>query len=58
MPARMLEEARAMGARLVACDTTVRLCGYTPEVLSGKLDEVMGLAALWRLTEGARLLTL
>ncbi|QSQ16171.1 DsrE family protein [Myxococcus landrumensis] len=57
-PARMLEEARALGAKLIACDTTVRLCGFEPEALQGALDEVMGLASLWRLTQGARTLTL
>ena len=56
-PAKMLEEARALGARLVACDTTVRLCGFDPQRLEGPLDEVMGLASLWRLTAGARTLT-
>lgn len=57
-PARMLEEARALGARLIACDTTVRICGFVPEELERTLDEVMGLASLWRLTQGARTLTL
>ncbi|MBJ6764353.1 DsrE family protein [Myxococcaceae bacterium JPH2] len=57
-PARMLEEARALGARLIACDTTVRICGFTPQELEGTLDEVMGLASMWRLTEGARVLAL
>ena len=57
-PARMLAEARELGARLVACDTTVRICGYAPEALTGTLDEVMGLASLWRLTDGARTLAL
>lgn len=58
-PQKMLQEARSLGARLVACDTTVRLCGYQPEQLQGSaLDEVMGLASLWRLTEGARTLSL
>lgn len=58
-PARMLEEARALGAKLVACDTTVRICGYVPDdLLRGPLDEVMGLASLWRLTDGARTLAL
>jgi peroxiredoxin family protein len=57
-PARMLEEARALGAKLVACDTTVRICGYAPEELRGTLDEVLGLASLWRLTDGARTLAL
>jgi len=57
-PMRMLQEARALGARLIACDTTVKICGYGPDDLEGKLDEVMGLASIWRLTEGARVLTL
>jgi peroxiredoxin family protein len=57
-PAQMLQEARGLGARLVACDTTVRLCGLAPHELEGVLDEVMGLASLWRLTAGARMLTL
>ncbi len=57
-PARMLEEARTLGARLIACDTTVRICGFIPQELEGTLDEVMGLASLWRLTEGARTLAL
>ncbi|WP_163783475.1 DsrE family protein [Myxococcus vastator] len=57
-PPRMLAEARTLGARLIACDTTVRICGYSPEALEGTLDEVMGMASLWRLTAGARVLTL
>ncbi|MBZ4415987.1 DsrE family protein [Myxococcus sp. RHSTA-1-4] len=57
-PARMLEEARALGAKLIACDTTVRICGFVPEELERTLDEVMGLASLWRLTQGARTLAL
>jgi predicted peroxiredoxin len=57
-PATMLQDARGLGARLVACDTTVKLCGFTPGDLerAGDLDEVMGLAQLWKLTEGARVL--
>ena len=57
-PARMLDEARQLGAKLIACDTTVRICGFVPEELEGTLDEVMGLASLWRLTQGARTLAL
>jgi peroxiredoxin family protein len=56
-PRQMLEEARSLGARLIACDTTVKICALSNEELSGKLDEVMGLATLWRLTHGARILT-
>ncbi len=57
-PLRMLEEARALGVRLIACDTTVKICGLTARELEGRLDEVMGLASIWRLTEGARTLSL
>lgn len=56
-PARMLAEARSMGAKLIACDTNVRLCGFSPDDLRGRLDEVIGLPSIWRLTEGARVLT-
>lgn len=57
-PQRLLDEARAMGARVLACDTTVKLCGLVPAQLEaqGAVDEVMGLPSLWRLTEGARVL--
>jgi peroxiredoxin family protein len=58
-PLRMLEEARALGAKFIACDTTVKICGLAPKELEGQqLDEVMGLASIWRLTEGARTLSL
>lgn len=57
-PRQMLEEARGMGARFVACDSTVKLCGLVAADLDRVLDEVMGLASIWRLTEGARVLTL
>jgi predicted peroxiredoxin len=56
-PSKMLEEARALGARLVACDSTVKVCGFDPAQLAGILDEVMGLPAIWRLTEGARVVS-
>src|SRR5688572_3227966 len=56
-PARMLSEARAMGAKIVVCDTTLKLCGLLAHDLGPKIDEVMGLAAIWRLTQDARTLT-
>ena len=58
-PTSMLEDARQLGARVVACDTTVKLCGLVPSELeqSGSLDEVMGLPSIWRLTEGARVIS-
>jgi len=57
-PMRMLQEARALGAKLIACDTTVKICGFGADDLEGTLDEVMGLASIWRLSEGARVLAL
>jgi peroxiredoxin family protein len=57
-PVKMLDEARKMGAKLVACDTTVKLCGISTEEALRVLDEVLGLASIWRLTEGARTLSL
>src|SRR4051812_21687838 len=56
-PSRMLSEAREMGARFIVCDTMLKLCGLAPADLGKRIDEVMGLAALWRLTDGARVLT-
>ena len=53
----MLTEARKLGARVIACDTTVKLCGLAPEEVTGILDEVKGLASIWRLTDTARVLT-
>jgi predicted peroxiredoxin len=57
-PMKMLEEARALGAKLVACDSTVKVCGFDPAQLTGIIDEIMGLPAIWRLTEGARVVSL
>src|SRR5262245_41016384 len=57
-PMRMLQEARELGAKLIACDTTVKICGFAPEDFEGKLDDVMGLASIWRLTQNARVLVL
>jgi peroxiredoxin family protein len=56
-PATMLAEARALGARLLACDTMLRIAGIPTEEAERLLDEVMGLPSLWRLTDGARVLS-
>ncbi|MBX5480903.1 MAG: DsrE family protein [Myxococcaceae bacterium] len=56
-PMKMLQEARGLGAKLLACDSTVKICGLDPAQLGGILDEVMGLPSIWRLTEGARTLS-
>ncbi|MGA9525688.1 MAG: DsrE family protein, partial [Myxococcaceae bacterium] len=53
-PLKMLQEARSLGVRLVACESIVKMCGFDPAQLNDVLDEVMGLASIWRLTEGAR----
>ena len=57
-PASMLQDARGLGVRLVACDTTVKLSGLDPAELerAGALDEVLGLPQIWKLTRGARVL--
>ena len=57
LPAKMLEEARTLGLRAVACETTVKLCGISAEDAAPMLDEVLGLASIWRLTQDARTLS-
>ena len=59
LPGRMIQDARGLGARAMACDTTVKLCGLSATELKelGVLDEVIGLPQIWRLTEDARVLT-
>lgn len=59
LPAKMLQDARGLGARALACDTTVKLCGLSAAELEkgGVLDEVMGLPQLWRLAQDATTLT-
>jgi peroxiredoxin family protein len=56
-PMRLIDEARALGARLVACETVVRLSGLAPEAARARLDQVLGLQSIWKLTEGARVLS-
>lgn len=56
-PTPLLHEARALGARFVACGTTMKVCGFTEKEVEGRLDEVMGLPSLWRWASGARVLT-
>ena len=56
-PVRMLSEARAMGAKVIVCDTTLKLCGLAAADLGPRLDEAMGLAAIWKLAQDARVLS-
>jgi peroxiredoxin family protein len=55
-PQRMLTEARALGAKLVACETVVKLSGHSPDSARTRLDEVLGLQLIWKRTENARVL--
>lgn len=59
IPSQMLEDARRLGAKVVACETTVKLCGLEPERLTAekRIDEILGLPEIWRLTVGARVLS-
>lgn len=59
LPSKMLIDARGLGARLLACDTTVKLSGLEPAQLEAArvVDEVLGLPQIHRLTAGARVFT-
>ncbi|MCA2981365.1 MAG: hypothetical protein INH41_02655 [Myxococcaceae bacterium] len=59
VPLGMLADARSLGARALACDTTVKLCGLVPAELleQGLLDDVTGLPDIWKLTGVARLVS-
>ena len=58
LPVNMLIDARSLGARVLACDTTVKLCGLVPADLeeAKQVDEVVGLPQIWALTRGAHVL--
>ena len=56
-PRHMLCEGRkAAGVRLVVCDTALRLAGLDEAQLCPFVDEVVGLAALWRESDGAQII--
>lgn len=59
LPAAMLQDARQLGARAIACDTTVKLSGLEATELKrqGNLDDVVGLPEIWKLTVAARLVS-
>jgi len=52
----LLEGAAALGLRLVACDTALRLAGLDPEAARARV-EVTSLPALWRDAREGRLLS-
>jgi peroxiredoxin family protein len=56
-PRHMLGDGRKVaGVRLVVCDTAVRLAGLDIDAVRPYVDEVIGLATLWRQAEGAQVL--
>lgn len=51
----MLDEGRRdLGLRVVACDTEVRLAGFSPGEAAASLDGIVGLPELWRLAREGR----
>ncbi len=56
-PRHMLGEGRkAAGVRVVACDTAVRLAGLDSQVVLPYVDEIVGLATLWKRAEGGQII--
>jgi peroxiredoxin family protein len=54
-----LDEARrALGLRVVACETLVRLAGLDPGEVRSVLDEVTTLPSLWRLARAGQALAI
>lgn len=53
-PAELLGQARALGARVVACETAARIAGIDPEALGRAVDEVPGLQQLLQAAKEAR----
>lgn len=52
-PSEMLAEARLLGARLLACETAVRLAGLDPERVASKVDGLPGLQEIHELAKEA-----
>lgn len=56
-PRHMLGDGRKVaGVRLVVCDTAVRLAGLDVDAVRPYVDEILGLATLWRQAEGAQVI--
>lgn len=58
-PQEMVQAARDLGAKLVACETTVNLCGLDGHTLieQRQLDEVLGLTEIYRKARDARVIS-
>lgn len=51
----MLDEGRRdLGVRVVACETAVRLAGFSPDEAAASLDGIVGLPELWRIARAGR----
>ncbi len=56
-PRHMLGDGRKVaGVRMVACDTAIRLAGLELDAVRPYVDEIIGLASLWRQADGAQML--
>lgn len=53
-PSEMLAEARALGAKLAACETGVRLAGLEPDEVSPLVDRLPGLQEILQAATDAR----
>ncbi|MFT3915931.1 MAG: hypothetical protein QM704_18050 [Anaeromyxobacteraceae bacterium] len=52
-----LEDGRALGLEVVACETAVRLAGLDPEAVRGKVDRLASLPSLWAWARHGRVAT-
>jgi peroxiredoxin family protein len=56
-PRHMLGDGRHnTGVRIATCETAIRLAGLDVDTVRPYVDEIMGLATLWKRAEGAHLL--
>lgn len=52
-PSEMLAEARALGARFLACETAILLAGRTAEEIRERVDDILGLQEIHALAREA-----
>jgi peroxiredoxin family protein len=57
-PSDALQQARSLGARIVACETFARLAGIEPADVAATVDEVVPLAGFWIGARGGRVVVL
>jgi peroxiredoxin family protein len=56
LEATLAEARRALGLRVVACETAVRLAGLDPALARARLDGLEPVTSLWRLAQEGRAL--